>query len=242
MVVWNSPGLAPILYPIMPAKRIARTIPVPPATRRAAMHPVEGGRIALPPHDTQGAGTLEATLNRRRSVRDYTSEPLTLAHLGQLLWALQGVTGLGGLRAAPSAGAIYPLRTYVHAANVAGVPAGLYRYDADLNMIHALWHGDRRGKLAAAAFGQECVEQAPVTAILASDYLRITRELGDRGRYLTHVEAGHAGQNWLLQATTLGLGAIGLGRFEPDIVAELLGLPGKEEPLYLLLAGHPAAA
>jgi SagB-type dehydrogenase family enzyme len=224
----------------MPAKR-ATSNPVPlPAQRRPRLRPLEGGRVALPPHETSGAMPLETCLNLRRSVREYSSAPLRLAQLGQLLWAIQGVSGLGGLRTCPSAGAIYPLRTYVHVCRVEGVKAGLYRYDADMNAIEALWHGDRRKALAGAALGQDCVEQAAALVILASDYRRVTRELGDRGRYVTHVEAGHAGQNFLLQAAALGLGSIGLGRFEPDITASILELPEDEEPLYLLLAGHPA--
>lgn len=194
----------------------------------------------MPPPETKGKIPIETCLSKRRSVRDYASAPVSLKELGQLLWAMQGVSGLGGLRTCPSAGAVYPLRTYVLAGSVEDAPAGLYEYDADQHAIAALWRGDKRRQLAAAAFGQECVEQAAVAAVLASDYRRIVRELGERGRYLTHVEAGHAGQNWLLEATALGLGAIGMGRFEPDIVAELLSLPGAEEPLYLLLAGRRA--
>lgn len=224
----------------MTTKRSAIPPPALPAARRARLRPLDGGRISLPAPHKAGNVDFETCLGRRRSCRDYAEQALGQKDLGQLLWALQGVSGLGGVRTCPSAGAIYPLRTYVLAGAVAGAPAGLYQYDGDQHALEALWRGDRRRKLAAAAFGQECVEQAPVAVVLASDYRRITRELGERGRYLTHVEAGHAGQNWLLQATALGIGAIGLGRFEPDIVAALLRLPDDEEPLYLLLAGHKA--
>lgn len=224
----------------MPNKRSAIPAPALPATRRARLRPLDGGRISLPAPRTAGNISFETILSQRRSCRDYTEQALEQRELGQLLWALQGVSGLGGLRTCPSAGAIYPLRTYVLAGAVEGAPAGLYQYDGDQHALNALWRGDRREKLAAAAFGQECFGQAPVAVALASDYRRITRELGERGRYLTHVEAGHAGQNWLLQAAALGLGAIGLGRFEPDLVAALLRLPEGEEPLYLLLAGHKA--
>lgn len=225
----------------MTSKRVANPDPAVPSPRRPRLRPLEGGRIALPPPETAGDVPVETCLATRRSVRDYAAAPVNLKELGQLLWAMQGVSGLGGLRTCPSAGAVYPLRTYVLAGRVDGAPAGLYEYDADQHAIAALWRGDKRRQLSAAAFGQDCVEQAAVAAVLTSDYRRIVRELGERGRYLTHVEAGHAGQNWLLEATALGLGAIGLGRFEPDIVAELLRLPGEEEPLYLLLAGRKAS-
>jgi nitroreductase len=52
------------------------------------------------------------------------------------------------------------------------------------------------------------------------------------------MEAGHAGQNYCLMATALGLGAIGLGRFDDDMVRHVFQLRAVETPLYLLLAGN----
>lgn len=196
-----------------------------------------GESIKLPAPE-RTAATLDVTLAARRSVRDYAEEPLTLAEVSSLLWAAQGVTGLGGLRTAPSAGAIHPLRIYVLVANVEGLAAGLYSYHPDLHGLRLEWRGERRKRLAVAAMGQECVENCSLVVVLTADYWRVVRELGERGRYLAHVEAGHAGQNFLLKATALGLGSIGLGRFEPDMVRDLLKLPDAEEVLYLLLAGR----
>ena len=194
--------------------------------------------MELPQPETQGGFPLNECLSRRRSVRDYCDEPVPLGCCSQLLWAAQGVTGIGGLRAAPSAGAIYPLRTYVIASNVEGLAQGLYHYEPDLHSLKLLSRGDKRRKLAAVCFGQECVEWSAMAVLLTADYRRIVREMGERGRFLAHVEAGHVGQNFLLQAVTLGLGAIGIARFEPDVLREMLQLPAIEEPLYLLLTGH----
>ena len=57
-------------------------------------------------------------------------------------------------------------------------------------------------------------------------------------RYI-HLEAGHAAQNTLLQAVSLGLGAVPIGAFEDIRVQEVLGLPADHEPLYLIPIGHP---
>lgn len=65
--------------------------------------------IPLPPPVTRGSMTLEEALATRRSVRAYRDRTLSLAHLGQLLWAAQGITDAEGHRTAPSAGARYPL-------------------------------------------------------------------------------------------------------------------------------------
>jgi len=71
--------------------------------------------VKLPEPVSDGKRSLESALNERRSVRDYTAASLILAELAQLLWAAQGVTSPDGLRTAPSAGALYPLETYVAA-------------------------------------------------------------------------------------------------------------------------------
>ena len=65
--------------------------------------------ISLAAPRTQGDLSLEAAIAGRRSVRDFSDQPLTLDQLSQLLWAAQGGTDPRGFRAAPSAGALYPL-------------------------------------------------------------------------------------------------------------------------------------
>ena len=53
-------------------------------------------------------------------------------------------------------------------------------------------------------------------------------------------EAGHAGQNLLLQAVALDLGSVPVGSFRDDEISRLLGLPADEAPLYLFAVGRPA--
>jgi len=75
--------------------------------------------------------TVEDAILKRRSVREYTAKPLTLAEVSQLLFAAQGVTGeMYGtlLRTAPSAGALYPFEVYMVVNNVDGLKKGIYHY------------------------------------------------------------------------------------------------------------------
>ena len=57
-------------------------------------------------------------------------------------------------------------------------------------------------------------------------------------RYVA-LEAGHAGQNVLLQAVALGLGAVPIGAVEDERVQGVLDLPADQQPLYLIPVGHP---
>ena len=64
--------------------------------------------VALPAPDLDGSATLEETLVRRRSHREFAPDELPLDTIGQLFWAAQGITDDQGHRTAPSAGALYP--------------------------------------------------------------------------------------------------------------------------------------
>ena len=72
-------------------------------------------KISLPDPDFSTANIWEC-LAKRRSLRDYKPEPLSLKELSSLLWATQGKTLTSAhsfYRAAPSAGALYPIETYI---------------------------------------------------------------------------------------------------------------------------------
>ena len=187
----------------------------------------------LPQPRDRGRMSLEETLARRRSVRDFSRASITPAELGQLCWAAQGVSAPAGLRTAPSAGALYPLELYVVTAD--GVLH--YRPDAHGTSLHRA--GDLRNELQQAALGQDPLGEAPVVFVLAAVYERTAAKYGEgRARRYVQLEAGHAAQNLLLQAVALGLGAVPIGAFDDRRVQKVLGLPADQEPLYLIPVGH----
>lgn len=200
----------------------SRTL-VEPASEIALPAPVRTGRISL-----------EETLARRRSVREFSAAPLTEQELSQLLWAAQGITHPEGLRTAPSAGALYPLELYVATAS------GFYHYEPRGHRLQKHVQGDLRPALYRAAFEQPPVLQAPAVFLIAAVYERTARKYGpDRAPRYVHIEAGHAAQNLLLQAVTLNLGAVPVGAFDDALLQKAAALPAAHRPLYLIPAGHP---
>lgn len=165
--------------------------------------------------------------------------PLSLQHLSQLLWAAQGITGPDGGRAAPSAGALYPLELYVVAGDVDSLTPGVYRYAPERHELIKHAGDDRREALAAAALGQSWVQRAPAVLVLAGVYERSAAKYGSRARRYTHMEAGHAAQNVYLQATAVKLATVIVGAFDDEAVRETLGLPADHAPLGLMPVGHP---
>jgi SagB-type dehydrogenase family enzyme len=197
-----------------------------------------GARLKLPQRRLEAGVALETTLAQRRSYRDYSDQPLELDQLCQLLWAAMGVTAPGGLRTAPSAGATYPVKPYLLSGNVDGLAAGFYRFDPDECTLELLSKGDKRKRFAGVVGDQQCAADAPVCLLLTGWFGRLRREFGPGNERLADIEAGHIGQNWCLAAQSLGLGAIGLAKFDAVALKLLLRLPDDEEPLYAMLAGH----
>jgi SagB-type dehydrogenase family enzyme len=194
--------------------------------------------VALPEPSFAGANTLEQLLAQRRSNRDYQTNPVELAELGQLLWAAQGITHLQGLRTAPSAGALYPLELYVVAGHVDELAQGVYHYDPGQHKLIKTADGDLRDALTRAALSQGWIKTAPTIIVLTADYKRTTGKYGKRGRRYVHIEAGHAAQNLFLQSESLGLATVVVGAFDDDEVARVLRLPADLQPLLLMPVGR----
>jgi SagB-type dehydrogenase family enzyme len=181
----------------------------------------------------KGPTSIEETLHQRRSVRDYKKGSLSLDQVSQLLWAASGKNL--HRRTAPSAGATYPLEIYLVAGEVEGLEPGIYHYSPSRNNLETVKEKDVRNGLSRAALGQEMIEEAPVSIIIAADYSRTTGRYGQRGIRYVHMEVGHVGQNVSLQAIALGLGTVMIGAFEDQKVKEVLGIG--EDPLYIIPIG-----
>ena len=213
------------------------------APRQLVLPPPSNQVVELPPPRLDGPMSLEEAIANRRSIRRYTDEPLTLQDLSQLLWAAQGITDPErGFRAAPSAGATYPLELYVvvGAGGVVGLPAGIYHYDPHEHAISLWLEGDLRDQLCEAALGQEWVREAPISIVIAAAFERTTSRYGERGIRYVYLEAGHAAENVYLQAVALGLGTVAVGAFYDSMVEEVLALPEDQDPIYIMPVGHPA--
>jgi len=197
--------------------------------------------VKLPDPRRDSETSVEKALLKRRSVRSYADQPLTLAQVSQILWAAQGVTEPSrGLRTAPSAGALYPLEVYVVAGKVEGLPAGIYKYVPRSHTLTRVAEGDKRSELAAAALNQNWIAEAPIILVVSAVYDRTAVKYGTRATRYVHIEVGHAAQNVCLQAVALGLGAGVVGAFDDNGVARVLSAPSSEAPLYILPVGKPA--
>ncbi|MFH1287265.1 MAG: SagB/ThcOx family dehydrogenase, partial [bacterium] len=197
-------------------------------------------KINLPPPDYKGL-SLEETIKKRRSVRNFKKEPLSLKELSILLFAADGITkkeGDFGYRSAPSAGALYPIEIYSIVHNVDKLKQGIYHYSFLDHSLELIKEGNFKKEIVHAASDQETTGEAGVTFVLTSIWQRITRKYGERGYRYTFIEAGHIGQNIYLETVSLGLGCVAVGAFFDDELNKLLGIDGENESaLYILSVG-----
>lgn len=200
-----------------------------------------GPEVGLPAPTRCGGMPVEEAITRRRSVRSYKRETLPLSHLSQVLWSAQGITSAEGLRAAPSAGATYPLEVYVLVGRgaVEGLGEGVYHYNVENHSLHLHKGGDLRKQLSTAALDQEFIAEAPVDIVICALYERTSWRYGGRTERYVHMEVGHAGQNIHLQAEALGLAVVMVGAFHDEEVSRVMGLEREVKPLYIIPLGKP---
>jgi len=195
--------------------------------------------IKLPPPSRKGKISIEEAISKRRSFRRFRAQPLSLAQLSQLLWSAQGITGTGGRRAVPSAGATYPLEIFVVISEqgIENLAAGIYHYDVDNHSLSLHMKGDLRQKLADTALGQSFIANCPVNMVVCALHPRTAYRYGRRGERYVHMEVGHVGQDVSLQAVALGLAAVMVGAFEDEEVEKVLKLEEQIKPLYIIPIG-----
>ena len=198
--------------------------------------------IRLPSPSQEGGMSLAEAIARRRSIRDFTPEPVSQSQLSQILWAAQGKSNTWGRhRTVPSAGATYPLEIFVVGGKngIEEIDDGVYHYDVDSHSLILHHRGDVRLELARAALGQRFIYEAPVDIVICALYHRTLAHYGSRGERYIHIEVGHARQNIYLQAAALGLATVAIGAFYDEQVREVLRLEKQYKPLYIMPIGRP---
>ncbi|MBC2712246.1 MAG: SagB/ThcOx family dehydrogenase [Desulfosarcina sp.] len=201
----------------------------------------QGAVMKLPQPKTEGTVSVERAIKQRRTIRVYDPQVLHLDQLSQLLWSAQGITGRNGFkRAAPSAGALYPMDVYtvVGQDSVEQIEAGVYHYESKGHMLSQVTKQDLRDRFARAALLQMWMAKAPVNLVITAEYSRVTGKYGKRGVRYALIEAGHIGQNLFLQAEALGLKAGIVGAFHDKELVEIMKLPRSHEPLLVMPIGY----
>ena len=229
----------------------SRDRPEPPAEKAV---PAGAKRIALVPlaEIHLGETPLREAIAARRSARDFNAAALSMEELSFLLWATQGVTAvqtdeagaiLQRFRAAPSAGARYPLETYLAISRVTGLAAGLYRYLPNEHELVLLREDAQvSGQLMAACYGTPAVGGAAVVFIWSAVPYRTEWKYTYLAHRMIAMEAGHVCENLYLAAESCRSGVCAALSYDQPHLDALIGVDGRDEfALYLACVGKPKA-
>jgi len=200
-------------------------------------------RVPLSPPQTENGAPIWDVLRQRRSQRRYQNAPLQEAELSQLLWASQGITQTRqnyGFRTAPSAGALYPVETYVVVNAVEDIEPGIYHYAIEKHELEQLKTGNFGSKIAQAALDQSMAAQANVVFVWTAVFERSKWKYKQRAYRYVYLDAGHIAENLALAAVGLGLGSCQIAALYDEEANALLDVDGVEEStIYMTIVGRP---
>ena len=199
--------------------------------------------IQLPNVSQEATMGFAEVLRRRKSIRAFSNQPLSLDDLGFLLWASTGIQRVEQgyeFRTAPSAGALYPIETYIVANNIEDVDSGIYHYNIKNHFLEEIKTGNFGDAIAHAALGQQICATASVVFIWTAIFERSKWKYNQRAYRYIYLDAGHIAENLALAAVSITCGSCQVGAFFDDEINSIVGVDGAEESTILLsVIGHP---
>jgi len=203
----------------------------------------EAPKVDLPSFEPSCAMSLDEALRHRKSIRDFQDKPIGQGQLSYLLWASTGIQRQEdgyAFRTAPSAGALYPIETYVIVNYVEALEAGLYHYSIRNHHLELLARRELRHQITAAALGQTMCAIASAVFIWSAVFERCKWKYGQRAYRYIYLDAGHIAENLALAAVSLDLGTCEIGALFDDHINAIVGIDGIEESvIYMAVVGVP---
>lgn len=193
--------------------------------------------------EEETTATFTEVIQKRRSTRAFSPKPLSKLDLAFLLWASTGIQRIEHgyeFRLSPSAGALYPIETYIVVNRVEDVPEGIYHYNIKDHSLEEIKTGNFGAAIAHAALDQTICAIAPVVFIWTGIFNRSKWKYSQRAYRYVYLDAGHIAQNLALAATSILRGCCQVGAFFDNEINSILDLDGTDESvIYLTAAGHP---
>ncbi len=180
--------------------------------------------------------SVSQSVLERHSTRVYTSS-LTETAVSNLLYysvgeidpdALDG----RGRRACASAGARYPIETYVLLLkNVEGLSQGLYHYAVETHGLTILRRMQLSPEELEAMFRHKETQHASMVLFFTGVFSREVEKYGERGYRNVLLEAGGIGQQLYVLAQALGVGCVALSGVDDEVVERMIGVDGLHESM-----------
>ncbi|WP_013322006.1 SagB/ThcOx family dehydrogenase [Gloeothece verrucosa] len=179
-------------------------------------------------------------------LKPYLSSPLSTSsdakvqewrRLSRLLACSYGLTAklstMGGppiyLRAAPSAGGLYPAEIYLISGGTSLLPAGLYNYQALNHSLIHFWESEVWEELAKACFRHPALEHTQLALVTTAIFERSAWRYEDRAYRRIFLDTGHLLGNIELASAINYYRPYLIGGFTDSVIDELLYLDPEQE-------------
>ena len=168
----------------------------------------------------------------------FTSEPgKTLWRLSQLLFGSYGLTArmptLMGppvyLRAAPSAGGLYPAELYLVCRGIPALPTGLYNYQCRTHSLIHFWESEVWSVLQDACFWHTVLGSIDIAIVITAVFYRSAWRYEDRAYRRIFLDTGHILGNIELASAFTDYRPHLIGGFSDEMVNDLLYLDSNKE-------------
>jgi SagB-type dehydrogenase family enzyme len=182
---------------------------------------------------------LSAVADSRRSVREFTGEPISLRDLATILGFAQGTSGelpIGHpldpgatvkLRRYPSGGGLYPVALYLLAFDVDSLEPDAYEYLPYSHRLRPLHTGlGREGLRELCVSANFDIDTTACAFGYVYDLYANSRKYGDCGLVYGLIEVGCLSQCVHLALTALGLGACDQGGYQKAALESTFGVDG----------------
>jgi SagB-type dehydrogenase family enzyme len=131
------------------------------------------------------------------------------------------------------------LEVYVHAAAIAELPGGLFRYDRSRNAVQLMRRGDLSASIAGTLPDPQPVRASALQIFVVGMFRQAAWTAGERGYRSALIAAGGLVRDIRLVAATLSLASVGTDAFYDREIDTIVGLDGLTAgTLYMVLVGE----
>jgi SagB-type dehydrogenase family enzyme len=196
----------------------------------------DGKTFPLRPLPNPPATTLDRTILRRGSTREFARKSISFEQLSTMLASATGHLPADFLPE-PSTQGLGDLYLIVNA--VEDLPSGAYVYHRKERQLEQLKEGDFRREAGHLDLGQALAADASVNVYVLVDLPFVIKRFGDRGYRAAQLEAAIVGGKLYLAAYALGLGATGLTFFDEDVSRFFSPHAEGKAVMFLVALGRP---
>jgi len=194
-----------------------------------------------------GARETFNLLKERRSLRQFSNDPIASEALGAILSAGLGIQKFlklplrptYPLRFSPSPGGLNVFTGYIFVKNVSNLSPGIYRYNALRNQVLKI--GELPDLPLSYLFGnQTWADEASAVCLLIANYKRMAWKYSDQSAFNSLlIESGHIAQNMMVCAASLSVGSVPTNAVAQAELEQYLSLTFPHHAvLYALAFGH----